>query len=118
MAMKRVMIVAAALLVAGCGGKVTKSQSVSAMLEADIPSGNVMLNCRASSSGSCHLLLVTGEKIERLSADAGKTATAGGVTDATQYCLQESAPQNGCRLQPLNQGQQIVRSESKYTETN
>lgn len=115
--MKWAMIVAAALLVAGCGTKVTKSQSVSAMLEADLKSGNVILNCRASSTGSCHLLLVTGEKIERLSADTGKTATAGGATDATQYCLQESAPQNGCRLQPLAQGQQIVRSENKYTET-
>lgn len=114
--MKLTMIVATALLVAGCGGKVTKHQSVSAMLEADIPSGKVTLNCRASSTGACHLLLVTGDKIERLSADAGKAAIGAGATGATQFCLQESAPQNGCRLQPLSQGQQIVRSESKYTE--
>ncbi|MDF7777274.1 hypothetical protein P1X14_18585 [Sphingomonas sp. AOB5] len=111
--MKWAMVAAAALLVAGCE-KVVESHSVSAVLTADIAAGKIKLTCRASSTGNCHVLLVTGETIERMSAAAGQSSEATGVTDATQYCLQENAPQNGCRLRKLVQGEQIVRSESKH----
>ncbi len=113
--MKRTAILATALLLAACGGK-TVSHSISAVIEADPEAGNALLTCRESSSSSCHVLFVTGKQLARVEAKVGATATAGGLTPDTQFCLQENAPQNGCRLQPLVKGEQIVRSQATYRE--
>lgn len=108
------VIILAALLAAGCTH--SEKQSVNALLEADRAHGNVTMTCRESSSGACHALFVTGDKTDRLSAPAGKVAQLSGITTDTQYCLEAEPPQNGCKMSPLEDGQQIVRSESARTE--
>ncbi|MCW3846192.1 hypothetical protein OF829_03005 [Sphingomonas sp. LB-2] len=105
-------VVGLALLVAGCGEKV--DSDISAMLETDFQKGTVTMTCRESSTGSCHALFVFKDDVKRLEVAKGSAATATDIVDFTRYCLDVSAPQNGCKLAPLVEGQQIVRRHSSH----
>ncbi len=108
----RAIGMAALLALAGCGGR-SETRSLSLVLDSDLAAGKATLTCRQSSSGTCHVLFVTGDKTLRLSAAAGSKAEINGVSADTQLCTGDSAPANGCRLTPLRDGEQIVR----FTET-
>lgn len=109
----RGMIAGLALLVAGCGEKVDKN--ISAMLETDFQKGTVTMTCRESSSGTCHALFVFKDDVIRLDAAQGSAATATGIVDFSRYCLDVSAPADGCELKPLVEGQQIVRHRATHS---
>lgn len=111
-------LVLAAVLLAGCSTK-TEKQNVSLILEADFASGKLMLTCRESSSGSCHVLVAGGNGgAVRLTAAKGATAeNATGAAEGARFCAGASAPQNGCRLTVLRDGEQIFRASEVSTES-
>ncbi|MEI9926837.1 MAG: hypothetical protein WDN44_02945 [Sphingomonas sp.] len=100
-----------AVLAAGCAPGAAK-HGVNAELEAHTAAGDVILTCRASSTGACHALFSTDDKTARIQAPVGGTSAASGIGPDTQYCLDSSPPQDGCRLVALREGEQIVRTES------
>ncbi len=105
-----------ALVLAGCsGGTTTEHKSVRAVLDADFTRGDATLTCTESTSGACHALFVTGDKADRVSAAVGANVAAHGLGDGTRYCIGTEAPQNGCSLRPLRDGQEIYRGRSTRT---
>ena len=100
-----------ALLVMGCAQQ-AENGNLRATLRADFGGGTVELACTESSSGTCHVLIVAGDKTLRLSAAAGGKARESGVGDGAQYCIGTAEPRNGCKLRPLRDGEQIYRSIS------
>ncbi|WP_342250687.1 hypothetical protein [Sphingomonas sp. OTU376] len=106
-------------LLAGCSGATTtEKQSVSLVLDADFTTGTLLLTCRDSSSGSCHVLVAGSGEPVRLSAEKGKTAeSATGAAEGTRFCAGGAEPQNGCSLTPLRDGEQIYRSSRVKTES-
>jgi hypothetical protein len=115
--MKKMMLVALALL-AGCSTTTTEKHNVSLVLEADFASGKLLLNCRDSSSGSCHVLVAGSGEPVRLSAAKGETAESPrGAGDGARFCAGGSEPQNGCRLTVLRDGKNIFRSSEVKTES-
>lgn len=111
------MMLAALALLAGCSTQ-TEKHNVSLMLEADFASGKLMLTCRDSSSGSCHVLVAGSGEPVRLTAAKGQTAQAEtGAADGARFCAGESEPQNGCRLTVLRDGENIFRSSEVKTQS-
>jgi hypothetical protein len=113
--MKKILLVAVVLL-AGCSAK-TEKQSVSLVLDADFTSGKLVLTCRDSSSGTCHVLVAGNGQPVRISAPKGGTGEATGAAEGAQYCVGSSAPESGCQLHPLKQGEQIFRASEIKTES-
>jgi hypothetical protein len=110
------MMLAALVLLAGCSGK-TEKHNVSLVLEADFASGRLMLTCRESSSGSCHVLVAGKGEPVRLSAAKGAMAESpSGAADGARFCAGESEPQNACRLTVLRDGENIFRASVVKTE--
>lgn len=105
-----------ALLLAGCSTK-TEEHKVSLVLDADFASGKLLLKCRESSSGSCHVLVAGGGQPVRLTAAAGASAEATGAAEGAQYCAGATEPQNGCQLRPLSNGEQIYRASEVKSES-
>jgi len=115
--MKKTMLVALALL-AGCSAGKTEKQSVNLILTADFANGNLVLNCRDSSSGTCHVLVAGSKEPVRLSAAKGATAeAASGAGEGARFCAGATEPQNGCRLNILRDGEQIYRASEVKTES-
>jgi len=116
--MNKGMALAALVVLAGCSAK-TEKQNVSLVLDADFASGKLMLTCRDSSSGSCHVLVAGGSGgAIRLSAAKGTTAeNATGAADGARFCAGGSEPQNGCRLIVLRDGENIFRASEVKTES-
>ncbi|WHU01162.1 hypothetical protein [Sphingomonas sp. NIBR02145] len=106
-------------LLAGCSGATTtEKQSVNLVLDADFTTGTLLLTCRDSSSGSCHVLVAGSGEPVRLSAEKGKTAeSATGAAEGARFCAGGAEPQNGCSLTPLRDGEQIYRSSRVKTES-
>lgn len=102
-------VLAAALLVAGCGD--ANKHSLHATLTADKTAGTVTMMCTASSSGTCYAMFVAGPNMARISAAVGTSAGTSGVTDDARYCLDTVEPSDGCKLKPLADGESIVRQE-------
>ena len=109
----RVAWVAMALLVAGCGPK--GERSLDAVMTGDLQAGTLTMMCRESSSGTCHLLVQTGDKVVRVEAAKGTTTAATGLDDRSRYCLEPEAPADGCTLRPVPEGEQIVRSRKTHS---
>ena len=101
------------LLVAGCA-QPSENGNLRATLRADFGEGTVELACTESSSGTCHVLIVAGDRTLRLSAAAGEKAREEGVGDGAQYCIGTAEPRSGCKLQPLRDGEQIYRATSVH----
>ena len=101
-------VVAMAVLMAGCAAK--GERSFDAVLKGDLQAGTLTLTCRDSSTGACHLLVQTGDKVDRIEAAKGTTAAATGLDDRSRYCLDAEAPGDGCRLMPVIEGEQIIRN--------
>ncbi|NYT42665.1 hypothetical protein HZY97_17965 [Sphingomonas sp. R-74633] len=117
--MNKMMLVPLALL-AGCSAAKTEKQNVSLVLEADFASGKLMLTCRESSSGSCHVLVAgaNGSPPVRLSAAKGAMAeSANGAGEGARFCAGASEPENGCRLTVLRDGEQIYRASEVKSES-
>lgn len=116
--MNKGIALAALVLLAGCSTKTVK-QNVSMVLDADFASGKLMLNCRDSSSGTCHVLVAGGNGgAVRLSAAKGATAeNPTGAADGARFCAGASAPENGCRLTVLRDGENIYRASEVKTES-
>lgn len=114
---KRMALVALTLL-AGCS-TTTSKQNVSLVLDADYGSGKLMLTCRDSSSGKCHVLVAGGNgEAVRLTAAKGATAeNASGAADGARFCAGAIEPQNGCRLTVLRDGENIYRASEVATES-
>lgn len=112
------MMLAGLVLLAGCSTQ-TQKQSVSLILDADLASGKLMLTCRDSSSGTCHVLVAGGNGgAVRLSAAKGATAeNPSGAADGARFCAGASEPQNGCRLTVLRDGENIFRSSAVQTQS-
>ncbi|MEP9359423.1 hypothetical protein [Sphingomonas sp. KR3-1] len=108
--------VLALVLLAGCSAK-TEKQQVSLVLDADFASGKLILTCRDSSSGTCHVLVAGSGQPVRISAPKGGTGEATGAADGAQYCVGSSAPESGCQLHPLKQGEQIFRASEVKTQS-
>lgn len=105
--MKYVSALIAPLLLAGCD---TGPRSVEAELDADFAKGELLLSCKASSSGTCHAIFLSdGEKLDA-QAPAGGSSSVSAVGEGTLYCVDAVAPNPArCRPQPLVAGKQIVR---------
>lgn len=116
--MNKGVLLAGLVLLAGCSAK-TEKQSVSLVLDADFATGKLMLTCRDSSSGKCHVLVAGGSGAAvRLSADKGATAeNMSGAADGARFCAGASAPENGCRLTVLRDGENIYRASEVKTES-
>ena len=109
----RWMIVAAALLAAGCGEKV--DSNIAVLLDTDLQKGTVTMTCRESSSGTCHALFAFRDDVIRLEAAQGSTATATNITEFSRYCVGPTAPGDGCELKKLTEGEQIIRKRSTHS---
>jgi hypothetical protein len=105
----------ALLVLAGCSAK-TEKRNISLVLDADFATGKLLLNCRDSSSGSCHVLVAGSGEPVRLSAAKGETATSpAGAAEGARFCVGATEPQNGCQLTVLRDGEQIYRSSEVKT---
>lgn len=105
------------LALASCsdGPATTEQKSLRALLDSDLTKGDTTLTCTESTSGACHVLFVTGDKTGRISASVGASAAAHGLGDGTRYCIGAEAPQDGCSLRPLRDGQEIYRGRATRT---
>jgi hypothetical protein len=109
--MKWPCLILAAGLLAGCGGKTEKSMH--AELDSDFAKGEVMLACKASSSGKCHALFLVDTERKTIEVAASATGSTAGINDGTYYCVDVSAPDPAkCRPRALASGKQIVRSST------
>ncbi len=107
--MKPATAVVAFLLLAGCSGK--EERVVHAVIEAKLDAGSAMVTCRESSSGTCHALFVTQVALVTAEVKQGETSGVEGIDTGTRYCVDVRAPEPAkCRLKPLADGEQIVRS--------
>ena len=114
--MKKLML-AGLVLLAGCSAK-TEKHNVSLVLDADFASGKLMLTCRDSSSGSCHVLVAgSGEPVRLTAAKGAMAESAKGAAEGAQFCAGESEPQNKCRLIVLRNGENIFRASEVKTES-
>ncbi|MCW3836600.1 hypothetical protein ACFQ1E_09740 [Sphingomonas canadensis] len=85
-------------------------KTVEAVLDARLEGGTVTLQCRRSSSGSCHALFYTDRELLGAVAKAGESASAEGIGPGTRYCVDAEQPDPAkCRPRPLEEGEQIVR---------
>jgi hypothetical protein len=101
------MLIAPALLLAGCGNA---GKSVEAELDADFAKGEVLLSCKAASSGTCHAIFLHEGDTISAQAEAGTTASVTGVGEGADYCVDAVVPEpNRCHPRPLVPGKQIVR---------
>ncbi|MDQ0248082.1 hypothetical protein J2W22_000129 [Sphingomonas kyeonggiensis] len=114
--MKKSLLLALVLL-AGCSAAKTEKQSVSLVLDADFTTGKLLLNCRDSSSGTCHVLVAGSGEPVFLSAAKGTTSEGDGAKDGARFCAGTAVPQNGCSLTVLRNGEQIYRSSQVKSET-
>lgn len=115
--MNKGIALAALALLAGCSGK-TEKREVNLVLNADFASGKLLLQCRESTSGSCHVLVAGSGEPVRLTAAKGESAeNPTGAAEGARFCAGESAPQNGCRLTVLRDGEQIFRASEVKTES-
>lgn len=114
--MNKGMALLALVLLAGCSTK-TEKQNVSLVLNADFTTGKLLLKCRESSSGTCHVLVAGAREPVRISAAKGENAEGDGAGEGARFCAGASAPQNGCRLTELRDGENIFRASELKTET-
>ncbi len=98
------------LLLAGCGGKTERSIDV--QLDADFAKSEVLLTCKASSSGSCKALFLIDTERKTASAAAGGTVGVS-VGEGAYYCVDVVEPDPAkCRPRPLVAGKQIVHAST------
>lgn len=106
---RTVLLLALPLLAAGCG---RTTRNVEAQLDADFATGQVVLSCKASSSGTCYAIFLGDDDMVTLDAAVGASASTG-INEGARYCLDASAPDPGkCHPKPLAQGKQIVRAST------
>ncbi|MBB4100197.1 hypothetical protein [Sphingomonas kyeonggiensis] len=114
--MKKTLLLALVLL-AGCSAGKTEKRNISLVLDADFTTGRLLLTCRDSTSGTCHVLVAGSGEPVRLSAAKGSTnEAASGAAEGARFCVGETEPQNGCQLTVLRNGEQIYRSSRVKTE--
>lgn len=114
--MNKGMALLALVLLAGCSTQ-TEKHNVSMVLDADFTTGKLLLKCRESSSGTCHVLVAGAGQPVRISAAKGESAEGDGAGEGARFCAGPNAPQNGCRLTVLRDGEQIYRSSEVKTES-
>jgi hypothetical protein len=85
-------------------------RSVDAELDADFGKGEVLLDCKASGSGTCHALFRIDGEVVRGEAAAGAAATIGGLGEGADFCVGAEPPDPlKCHPRPLVKGKQIFR---------
>lgn len=108
--MLRGMAILALVALASCGETGT-TRSIDAMMDADFTTGELLITCRASSTGTCHGVFLTEGMRDTAEVPQGETAGINGLGSGTLYCLDVRAPDpESCRRRPLVDGEQIVRS--------
>jgi hypothetical protein len=89
------------------------ARNIDAELEADFTRGNVLLTCKASSSGTCYAIFVANGSVVNGKAAAGDAATIEGIGAAADYCVDVETPDPAkCRPRPLESGKQIVHKST------
>jgi hypothetical protein len=90
-------------------------RSVDAKLDANFGSGELVLSCRASASGTCYAIFLVDGEIVRGEAAAGASSSIGGVGEGAEYCVGAQLPDpSKCHPRALVQGTQIFhRSTGK-----
>ena len=108
--MRRAMAIIGLAILAGCGETET-TRNIDAMIDADFTTGEALITCRASSTGTCHGVFLTEGVRDTAAVKQGETSSLSGLGPRTHYCLDVRAPDpEACRPRPLADGQQIVRS--------
>ena len=115
--MYKALTLASLALLVGWSPSKTQKQNISLILDADFTTGRLLLKCRESSSGTCHVLVAGAREPVRISAAEGESAGGDGAGDGARFCAGASAPQNGCRLTELRDGENIFRASEVKTET-
>lgn len=92
------------------GGCAKTERSIVAQLDADFATGQVVLTCKSSTSGTCYAIFLADGELLKAEAAAGATASVAGVNEGTRYCVDVAAPDvTKCHPKPLARGEQIVR---------
>jgi len=101
-------------LLAGCGP--TQRDAIAVEVTGDPAAGTATLVCRASTSGACHAVFVTGGVTQAVSATPGNSVRVAKLSTATSYCVGSAAPDAAtCKPVPLLSGRQIVSHERSIT---
>jgi hypothetical protein len=108
-------ILTLATALAACGN--VRRAAIEAEMSGDAAHGTATMTCRASTSGTCHALFLTGEATKTGEAPVGASATVTGLAPATRFCVGASEPDPPrCHPMDLTDVRQTVRHERRETD--
>lgn len=97
-----------ALTIGGCE---QPPRNLDAELDVNFTTGELLLSCRTSSSGTCYAVILDENRRMTVQAAAGATSSLGDVTDGMDYCVDVDTPDPArCHPRPLVSGKQIVHA--------
>lgn len=90
---------------------------VTAEVTGDAAHRNATMTCRASTSGMCHAVFLSGGQTKPLDLATGATGIVDGLAAGARFCVAPRTPDPAqCKAADLHDGRQIVRHERRETD--